>query len=150
MHIFEEYAPATLLVCFLVVACFFAAISARAYYLEARYEKDGIVAMGTVIEIKVEQGFNRRRPVNRHPIVRFTAQDGKTYRIKMASSDQYSRGQTVEILYPAEKPEKAIIKGSNAFGLARFGGILAAIIFLHVAAYQGYRIYRDARNRLRQ
>lgn len=70
--------------------------------------ENGVIAEGEVSSLKRERG--RKGKVMYYPVFRFTAQDGKEYRVKHNQGSNVSawkRGEKVELIYLPEAPEKA-------------------------------------------
>ena len=114
----------------------------RNSFRKAKYWKK---CQGTVVDYTV---YNSNSPANKHfnPKIQFTSDDGKevTFVASTGSSAQsYQIGDTVNVRYLVENPEKADLDSfvnlwAFAIMLAFFG-----VGFLSVGLYLGFRLITD-------
>lgn len=73
---------------------------------------DGVVAQGEVVSLKRERSTGRRgSKTTYYPVFRFTAQDGREYRVKHnqgSNPPAWKKGEKVELIYLPDNPEKAL------------------------------------------
>ncbi|MDP9838137.1 hypothetical protein J2T09_002904 [Neorhizobium huautlense] len=85
------------------------------------------------------------------PVVRFTAADGveRTFVTSWSSNPPaYSRGETVQVLYPADQPDAARIEGFfSLWGGVLIAGGLGSVFFLIGGGIIAYGLFFGARKR---
>lgn len=101
---------------------------------------DGVIAQGEVVSLKRERNCGRRGSETMYyPVFRFTAQDGREYRVthnQGSNPPSWKKGEKVELIYLPDNPEKALPNSFwgkytvtvflSVFGLV-FGGVGAAV-----------------------
>ena len=76
-----------------------------------RIIEGGITAQGEVVSLQQDRSGGRRGSYVYHPVFRFTAQDGKEYRVKYnigSNPPAWEPGEKVELIYRADNPEEAV------------------------------------------
>ena len=73
---------------------------------------DGVIAQGEVVSLKRERSSGRRGSrTSYYPVFRFTAQDGREYRVKHNQGSNppvWKKGEKVELIYLPDNPETAV------------------------------------------
>jgi hypothetical protein len=124
---------------FMLSGLTFGGIAAWLYLQENGINTNKQTAQGTVIEMDASR--DSEGSVSYAPIVRFSATNGRTYEIQTStysSPAAYQVGEKVTIIYPADQPENAMIKGQNNLIILIFA--LLSAIELSVAAFVGLKI----------
>lgn len=109
------------------------------YLREYNLERSGYSTQGTVIDL-VESIDDDG--TSYAPIVRFKAHNGRTLEFQSgyyAYPPAYELGQTVTVLYPADNPSKAILKGESNLLILIFA-ILGGVELL-VGTFFGIKIF---------
>ncbi|MBQ8517445.1 MAG: DUF3592 domain-containing protein [Akkermansia sp.] len=101
-----------------VVGCIFALVGVGALVGSGvtavdshRIVSEGIIAQGEVVSLKRERSSGRRSSTVYHPVFRFTAQDGKEYRVKHnqgSNPPAWKKGEKAELIYLPGNPESAV------------------------------------------
>jgi hypothetical protein len=108
----------------------FGGIAGWMYYQQASLERSGISTEGLVVGL-VES--NDSDGTSYAPIIRFKTQSGREIEFQAnhySYPSQYEIGQTVSVLYPAEKPAEATLKGENKLLIIIFGIVGATDILI--------------------
>lgn len=113
-----QNAPGGKSVAGVVVGCIFALVGVGALVGSGvtavdshRIVSEGIIAQGEVVSLKRERSSGRRSSAVYHPVFRFTAQDGKEYRVKHnqgSNPPAWKKGEKAELIYLPDKPESAV------------------------------------------
>jgi hypothetical protein len=126
---------------------------AEAFYSQSsRLVHHGLRAQGTVVDTVI--GTTRKNGHVWYPIVRYTAQDGGSYRFQSSSGSNppaYNVGDTVEVLYWPADPEHGTINGFfSLWGGPLIAGVLGGV-FTSIGGLLLYLLvllpYRRARGR---
>lgn len=119
----------------------FFAIGAGLSYHQYALAQTGIQVQGEVVSLTPvcdDEGCTYA------PVVRFKAQDGRTITIESNQSSSppaYDIGETVLVLYPPEKPEKAVIKGEGLVFRIIFTSVGGIIMLAGVVLF--YKLLKD-------
>jgi hypothetical protein len=110
--------------------------------------KGGVETTGHIIKVAehvstdYDRNHSRSTSTSYYPVVEFTAQDGSSVQFEGSTgsgSPEWSIGEEIDVLYPADKPRKAAINtfeqfwlgpvGVSVFGLMLLVGGVAAFYF---------------------
>ncbi|PKN93819.1 MAG: hypothetical protein CVU44_08365 [Chloroflexi bacterium HGW-Chloroflexi-6] len=122
----------------------FGGIAGWMYYQQASLERSGITTEGLVVGL-VESSDSDG--TSYAPIIRFKTQSGREIEFQAnhySYPSQYEIGQTVSVLYPADKPTKATLKGEGKLLIIIFG-IVGAIDIL-VGLFFGFKTFTTTLN----
>jgi hypothetical protein len=128
-----------LTIIFFACGLLFLGLAGWFYLREYNLERSGYSAQGIVVDL-VESSDDDG--TSYAPVVRFTAHNGRTLEFQSgcyACPPTYEIGQTVTVLYPADDPSKAILKGENNLLILIFG-ILGGIELL-MGAFFGVKTF---------
>lgn len=120
-----------------IIGCVFALVGVGALvgagvtaHTAYQVSADGFIAQGEVVSLKRERSSGRRGSrTSYYPVFRFTAQDGREYRVKHnqgSNPPAWKKGEKVELIYLPDNPETAVPntfwgKYAVPFFLAIFG-----------------------------
>ncbi len=102
-----------------IIGCLFALVGVGALvgagvtaHTAYQVSADGVIAQGEVVSLKRERSSGRRGSgTSYYPVFRFTAQDGREYRVKHNQSSNppaWKKGEKVELIYLPDNPETAV------------------------------------------
>ena len=130
-----------------IIGCVFALVGVGALvgagmsaHTAYQVSADGVIAQGEVVSLKRERCSGRRGSgTSYYPVFRFTAQDGREYRVKHnqgSNPPAWKKGEKVELIYLPDNPQKAfpntfwgkytVSVFLSVFGMV-FGGVGAAV-----------------------
>ena len=120
-----------------IIGCVFALVgvgvlvgAGMSAHTACQVSADGVIAQGEVVSLKRERSSGRRGSrTSYYPVFRFTAQDGREYRVKHNQGSNppvWKKGEKVELIYLPDNPETAVPdtfwgKYAVPFVLAIFG-----------------------------
>lgn len=129
----------------LLAGTFWSVYSTRSFIAEA------LRADGVVIDLERSRSSDG---TTYSPVVRFIAADGveRTFVTSWSSSPpSHSRGEAVQVLYPAERPEEAEVEGFlSLWGGALITGLLGTAFFLVGGGMIAFDLYFRRRRRMLQ
>lgn len=84
-------------------------------------KKNGIQAQGEIVRVEKERSMSSSH-ANFYPVVRFEDADGNLYeqRAGRAGQGKYKAGDTDDVYYDAENPERFILDGVLNYGMKAF------------------------------
>ncbi len=101
------------------------------FFVDARMKLDSWThTQGIVLkyESRTSTGAKGKRRTSHYPVFRFTAAKGESCTVRNPASfsrHAYSRGEQVEVIYPAEAPQKAEI--ASLWGLYHWSIVLTGL-----------------------
>lgn len=115
--------------CFFLPGVFCLCLAVFVSHKSYRLLHDGLRAPGTVIDTVISRG-SKGGNVS-YPVVRYTAQDGRSYEFESSSGSEppaYDVGDAVEVLYWANDPQNGTIKGFfSLWGASLIVGVLGFV-----------------------
>lgn len=126
---------------FLLFGLLFFATGSGLTYRQRSLESRGLEAVGVVVGLAESQGSDGSTYA---PVVRFKTSSGQSVEFTSSyysSPPDYEVGQSVNVAYPTETPEKAVIKGDGQLLHSIF--MLVGGVIVTIGSYLTYSSFRD-------